>query len=1527
MSDDRLRGYLRRAVADLDDAKRRLREAEQSRHEPIAIVSAACRFPGGADTSERLWDLLAAGTDAISDFPMDRGWDLAALYDPEPGTPGRTYVRTGGFLHDAADFDADFFRMSPREARETDPQQRLLLETAWEAVERAGIAPTALRGTPTGVFAGVVYHDYSTDGGPGGLASVASGRIAYLMDLTGPVVTVDTACSSSLVALHWAVRALRSGECSLALVGGATVMAGPASFVGFSQDRGLSPDGRCRSFAAAADGTAWGEGAGMLLLERLGDARRNGHPVLAVVRGSAVNSDGASNGLTAPNGPAQQRLIRAALADARLRADQVDAVEAHGTGTTLGDPIEAEALLATYGRQRRDGRPLWLGSVKSNIGHTQAAAGVGGIIKLLEALRHETLPPTLHVDEPSGHVDWTTGDVRLLTEAVAWPAGDTPRRAAVSAFGLSGTNAHVILEEAPAEPAAGRVPPAAGSVPVLVSAHSAAALPAQAAALAAHLRARPDDRLSDLAYTVATGRAALPYRASVVAADPAGLLRGLDEIAAGERRPARHRPGGRTAVLFTGQGAQRLGMGRGLYERFPVFAGAFDEVLAGLVPGLRDVMWGGDAAALDRTGHAQGALFAVEVALFRLVESWGVVPAAVAGHSIGEVAAAHVAGVLSLSDACALVVARSRLMQALPVGGAMTVVEASEAEIGPYLGRVDLAAVNGLTSVVVSGAADAVAEVAAVFAGRGRRTRALRVSHAFHSTLMDPILDEFSTTIASLEYAVPAIPIVSTLTGRPATGDDLRSADYWTRQLRQPVRYADAVRALHDTGVTIAVEIGPDGVLSAMGPGCLDPEAAVTFVPLLKAGRPEPDELVGGLATAHDHGAAVDWPAFFAGTGAARTDLPTYRFQRSPYWRDTPAVTADPLAPLHYRVEWAPVDIGPGALTGRWLVLHGWADRRVTTVLDALAAHGAEVVAIPVSGLDRPAIAALLAAAPAALPAPVGVLSLLALDTTAHRDHPEISRGLADTVTLAQVLGDAGVTAPLWCLTQHAVAAGDRHDVDAGQSAVWGLGAGLALERPDTWGGLIDLPPVLGPATAGRLAAVLSGATGEDQVALRPDGAYARRLTRPSPGTTGDSWQPRGTVLVTGGTGALGGHVARWLATAGADRIVLVSRRGEAADGATELAAEITALGAEPVIVAGDVADRDALAAVLDRFPVDAVVHAAGTAQPMAPLEELTLAGFAATAGAKTTGAVHLDALLADTPLDAFILFSSGSAVWGSAAQAAYGSANAHLDGIAAARRARGGAAVSIGWGSWDAGMVDAPIAAAMRRIGAPAMNPALAVRALGRVGAGADPQPVIADIQWDRFSPAYTLARPRPLLHDLPEAAVAPSAPTAAVDTLAALSAADRADAIDRLVRTAVAGLLGYADPDAVDTDRPFTDLGFDSVSAVGLRTRLNERTGRNLPSTLVFDHVTPGALTDHLIGLYAADGAPPSAMDHLARLEQAVDAAAPDDPDRRPLAARLRALLGRLDGAADADDVNQRLDGATADDVLAFIDAEFGS
>ncbi|WP_216892789.1 type I polyketide synthase [Nocardia alni] len=921
ISSDRLVDYLRKATADLVRTREELARVRRENHEPIAIVGIGCRYPGGVSSAEGLWDLVRSGTDAVGEFPRDRGWDIDKLFDPDPDHAGTTYTREGGFLADATGFDAGFFGIGPREARSMDPQQRLFLEVSWEALEDAGIAPGVLRGSATGVYAGVMYEDYDQVASAAGsvaeghltassAGSVVSGRVCYTFGFEGPAVTVDTACSSSLVALHMASQALRRKEISLALAGGVTVMSTPRLLIDFARQRGLSPDGRCKAFSSGANGTGWAEGVGVLVLERLSDAHRLGHEVLAVVRGSAINQDGASNGLTAPSGPAQERVIRAALADAGLRPEEVDVVEAHGTGTPLGDPIEAQALLATYGQNRPE--PLWLGSFKSNIGHSQAAAGVGGVIKMVQALRHETLPRTLHMDEPSSHVDWTAGQVALLRESRPWPVGDRPRRAGISSFGISGTNAHVVVEQAPPAPASEHRP--AGGVdieplPMVLSAKTAPALAEQANRLRGWLIDHPEVDLSMAARALVEDRALLAYRAVVFGAGRDEMSIGLADLAAERLSPnvvRGERISGDTAFLFTGQGAQRVGMGAELHAVFPVFATTLDEICATLDPfvrpadrasdsawSLRELMFEGPAEVLDRTEFAQPALFAFEVALYRLLVSFGIEPDVVMGHSIGEFAAAYAAGVWSLPHACALVAARGRLMGALPSGGAMLAAAVSEQQarraIAEGAGQVWLAAVNGPEAVVFSGAADAIDGLEKLLADTGVKTSRLRVSHAFHSALMEPMMTRFQAVADRVSYSRPTIPMVSTVSGALAT-DELVDPGYWVRQVREAVRFTAGVDTVRGLGVRRFIEIGPDAVLAAMTGQCLAKDGRSQEGSLVVAGSRRSEQEIGQLlncvARIHVSGVAVDWGACFADRPRVRVALPTYPFQHEHYWLD-----------------------------------------------------------------------------------------------------------------------------------------------------------------------------------------------------------------------------------------------------------------------------------------------------------------------------------------------------------------------------------------------------------------------------------------------------------------------------------------------------------------------------------------------------------------------------------------------------------------------------------------------------------------
>ncbi|MFE2376599.1 type I polyketide synthase, partial [Streptomyces sp. NPDC059398] len=1568
-NEDKLRSYLKRAIADAQDARGRLREVQEQAAEPVAIVGMGCRFPGGVGSPEDFWELLASGSDAVGGFPTDRGWDLEGIYDPDGEREGTSYVAQGAFLQGVADFDPGFFGISPREALAMDPQQRLMLETAWETLERAGIDPSSLKESSTGVFAGGFASGYGIglswaageEGSgveghlmTGNATSVLSGRVSYALGLEGPAVTIDTACSSSLVALHLAVQALRMGECSLALAGGVTVLVSPGTFVEFSRQQGLSADGRCRAFSEDADGTGWAEGVGMLAVERLSDARRKGHRVLAVLRGSAVNQDGASNGLSAPNGPSQQRVIRAALANARLSAADVDVVEAHGTGTTLGDPIEAQALLATYGQERAGGAPLWLGAVKSNIGHTQAAAGVAGVIKMVLALQHERLPRTLHAGDPSSHVDWSAGEVRLLDESVAWPVGERPRRAGVSAFGISGTNAHVIIEEAPAveagEAAEPTVPVVSGAGAWVVSGRTAEGLAAQAGRLREWVTSRPGLEPADVAWSLATTRSAFEHRAVVLGTERDELMSAVSDLAAGVSSgavvsgvaPADARVG----LIFAGQGAQWAGMGRDLYAGSPVFAEVFDRVCGllelelGSSVRVRDVVLdadGVDGGLADQTLFAQAGLFAFEVALAGVLEASGVRPDAVVGHSVGEVAAAYVAGVVSLPDACRLVATRARLMQELPSGGAMAAVNASEAEVVASLvevsGDVAVAAVNGPDSVVVSGDAGAVDAVVELWREQGRRVRRLRVSHAFHSPAMDPVLTELASVAEGIEYCRPEIMWAGALSGELVSEPD---AGYWPAQTRQAVRFADAVAALAREGVSVFVEVGPDGSLSSLGPDAVAGVQSVepAFVPLQRRTDEGVASLLTGLARAFVSGAPVDWERVLP--VGEPVELPTYAFRHQRYWPEGilslappragggvdrivagteaeaefwAAVEGEDLTRLaetlevdgglsfrdvlpalaswrrreldrsltanwRYRTSWAVVtEPDSPVLPGTWLLVlaAGAGDEMRQRCTTALEARGAEVVVVEVGSgtVDRADVAALLRESVADASGVSGVLSLLALDETPLPEHSAVAGGLAATLALVQGLGDAGIGAPLWVATCGAVAAGPGEaPTRPVQAQVWGLGRVVALEHPDRWGGLIDLPESLDERAASRLAGALAGCD-ENEMAVRSTGLLGRRLSRVSRRGSGESRPERGSILITGGTGAVAGHVAHSLAGRGAERLVLTSRSGPSAEGSAALAAELAQAGTAVEIVACDVTERAQLVGLLHRIDAEgpalsSVLHTAAQLDD-GMVDGLTAPRLETVLRVKARGADLLDELTADRDLDAFVLFSAAAATLGGPGQGSYAAANAYLDALAENRRSRGLAGLAVAWGPWSGGGLAESSEAArsrMRQMPLPPMDPRLAARALGEALEGPDALVTVMDVDWEQLGSDAGAADVlgRPLLRDLPEARrrlVAAGNTLTVVHAegelarqLAGMGRSEQERVLTDVVRGEAAVVLGHPSAEAVEDRRAFKDLGFDSLTSVELRNRLNTATGLRLPATLVFDYPTPLALAVFLRG-----------------------------------------------------------------------------
>ncbi|MEU5425338.1 type I polyketide synthase [Streptomyces olivoreticuli] len=1558
--------------------------------EPIAVIGMSCRFPGQVRSPEELWELLAAGKDAVSPLPADRGWD-PDVYHPDPERAGKTSARAGGFLDGAAGFDAGFFGISPREAAAMDPQQRMLLELAWEAFERAGLDPASLRGSATGTFVSALSQAYGAGASAdadgyqltGTLPSVLSGRLAYLFDLAGPSVTVDTACSSSLVALHMACQSLRSGESGLALAGGATVLAGPDVLVSLSRHRVMAPDGRCKAFAESADGMGIAEGAGLLVLERLSDALRHGHPVLAVVRGSAVNSDGASNGLTAPSGPAQQRVIRQALANSGLSASEVDAVEAHGTGTALGDPIEAHALLATYGQDRGGNPPLLVGSVKSNIGHTQTAAGVAGVIKMVMALRHGRLPRTLHVTEPSSRIDWNAGALRLLTETTPWPALGRPRRCAVSAFGMSGTNAHAVLEQAPTpadEPVSGTDAPASaptgrpltaatasdGPAAWPLSGRSPAALRAQARKLLTHLENHPGLRPVDVGYSLATTRTALEHRAVLVGDGRAALHESLTALAQGAAHPGVLRgtapERGPVVFVFPGQDAAWPGMAAGLLDASPVFAARVDECRAALAPyidwSLTGVMRGerGAPPLEGRPDVQQPVLWAVMVSLAAVWRSLGVEPAAVVGHSQGEVAAACVSGGLSLEDGARVVALRSRLIrERLSGSGAMMSVMAPREQVQAVLdqvsGAVSIAAVNGPRIVTISGDPAALNEVERALSAAGlMRWRLPGVDFAAHSAHIDRIEPELLELLAGVRPRASEVPFHSTVTGgRLDTGE--LDARYWCRNLRQTVSFAETMTGLVREGHGVMIEVGPHPVL-AVGTSEIIENAGSPAVTLGTLRRDDGgwDRVLRSLGEAHAHGVPVDWPA--ALTGGRAVDLPTYAFQHESYWTAPP--TPEPRTPgsadgplweavgqrdaavlatligleaehkdaldavlpalsawrerqdrhalvgnLRYRTAWTPLRV-PAApsLTGTWLVVTtGGADD--ADVTDALTAHGARFRRAVLDGTctDPGTLMARLGD----LDRTAGVLSLLATAEEADTDRPALPAGPALTVSLTRALMSSGTRVPLWTVTRGAVSTGPADPVrDPRQAMTLGLARTAALETPSLRGGSADLPERLDAEAAGRLAALLSQGPGEEQAAVRSSGVLVRRLVK-APARAGSpaTWTPRGTTLITGGTGALGRRTARWLARQGAEHLVLLSRRGPAAPGAAELLAELNARGTTAEAVPCDLTDKDAVAAVLDELsangtPVRSVVHLAGT-RTLGPLATAGPGHVAEAVHAKVTGAAHLDELLDDKELDAFVLPSSVAGIWGVGDHAAQAAAGAYLEALAAQRRARGARATSVFFGPWEEAreQLGEPGSEQLLRTGVSFLDGDLALTGLAQALHEEESAPTVADIDWKRYLPVVTTAGPNPFFAELPEAQnLARPVPTTGdgefTTRLRSLPLTERRRLLLDLIRGEAAAALGHASGDAVAEHAVFRDNGMDSLAAVDLRNRLATATGTALPSTVVLTHPTPADLADHLLDHLATPSAPghgtvgASPTDLVARLHrEAVRTGRPDGAD----------------------------------------------
>ncbi|ACB75246.1 type I polyketide synthase [Opitutus terrae] len=1449
---------------------------------PLAVIGYALRFPG-ADTPEKLWELLRQGVDAISEVPRER-WDIDAFYDPDPAAPGKMVTRCGGFVSGAEQFDAGFFGISPREAEHMDPQQRLLLETAWEALERAGVAADALAGTPTGVFVGIGSQDYSqllvARGldtldpyvGSGNAHSVAAGRLAYTLGLQGPAVAIDTACSSSLVAIHLAAQSLRTGECEVALAGGVNLLLSPFITVNHSRARMLAPDGRCKAFDASADGFVRSEGCGIVVLKRLDAAQRDSDRILAVLRGSAVNQDGRTSGLTVPSGPAQQAVIRAALRQAGVTPAEVGYVEAHGTGTSLGDPIELGALQAVFGEGRPRGAPLRVGSIKTNLGHLESAAGVAGLIKAVLVLQHREIPPHLHFKNPTPHVPWSECALEVPTQPTPWPvaAGAGPRIVGVSSFGFGGTNAHLVLSEPPEQTAGASNTSGLDGVPLLLSARSEPALQALAQRYETFLRGT-GETWPVICCTAAIARSAFRHRLAVTAdrADKAAeriaaYLRGAatpDVFSGTVGEPPK------VAFLFSGQGSLYAGAGRELFAHEPVYRAALEECRA-----IVQARAGWDVVAaleseekLSHTEFGQVALFALQYALARTWQAWGVQPAVVLGHSVGEYAAACVAGVFTTEAALALLIERARLMGELPEDGAMLAVTGTEADVEEILARgdVELGAVNSPRQVVLTGERRRIEAARAELKARGVRAQLLAVRQGYHSRQMEPTLPAFRRAAAATAFrSERTCEFVSGVTGDVA-GAELGTADYWVKQIRQPVRFGAAAAAAERAGAQVVIEVGPRGLLIALAQQTWT-AGATEWLTSLRPGRGESAQLRASAGQAWVRGVPVRWREVIGRRTLGRAELPTYPFQRRRYWfEEGPTDTAAVVPAPAYVVGWEPQPAPPRGVhaDGAWCIVGDNLE-----LAAELRRFGEPVTDDPAS-------------------AQRGVVWCAAGEES---DGPQ----------LQAVLRAVRAPARLWVVTRGAVAVDevDGKNVRSAAAVAWSAAKIAALEYPELRVTRIDLGADVSMTT---LAVELRADHADDDVALRTAGRFGARLREhPLPATR---FVPRadGTYLITGGLGALGMRIAEWLVERGARHLLLLGRRGPSA------AAEATlqrwrVQGVTVTAQAVDVADRDALAAVLSGCtpPLRGVFHAAGVAGEK-PLNELTPADWEAGLRGKGQGARALDELTADQTLDVFVLFSSIASVWGSKAQAHYAAANGWLDALAVRRRAQGRPALSVSWGAWaGGGMATAEAASRLEAAGVRLLAPSSALAALERALTGDAPHVVVASVDWPRFRSIYEARGARSLFEALPTMDTTVSAPAAA--TVAAVVSAVRAAAPDQqlpllraYVQQVLAAILKLAPGELPDARQGFADLGVDSLMAVELKNRLARELGVTLPATLAFDYPDVERLARNLLTRLAPDASVTAGPTNDARqITEAQIAAASDAEVEALLLKKLKKL-----------------------------------
>ncbi|MDI3284906.1 type I polyketide synthase [Polyangium sp. 15x6] len=1557
---------LQRAIAALEKMKARLDAVERASNEPLAVVGMGCRFPGGGEGPEAFWQVLANGVDAVREIPATR-WPSTAMPAHRPE------VRWAALLDDVAGFDPSFFGISPREAESLDPQQRMLLEVTWEALEDAAQRPDLIMGSQTGIFLGICSTDYQQAvvaalAGrydayctTGNMFSTAAGRLAFFLGAQGPTISMDTACSSSLVAMAQACQSLRARDCDLALVGGVNAILSPVSMLLLAETQALSPDGRCKTLDARANGFVRGEGCGILVLKRLSDALRDGDRIRALVRGWAVNQDGRSTGLTTPNVLSQQAMLRQALERARLTPADIGYIEMHGTGTSLGDPIEAESLREVFGEPSKDGSSCVLGAVKTNIGHLEGAAGVAGVIKAILAMEHERIPKNLHFRRLNPRISMEGTPFVIPAESVPWLRGQKVRRAGVSSFGISGTNAHVILEEAPLDE--GKAPAKEASAYLLpLSAKSPEALSAAARSYAEWLSRDDEMPLHDVTYTASVRRMHHEHRLAVVGATREALAANLSSFARGEsssgwahgKTSTQGRP--KVAFVFSGQGSQWAEMGRKLQEEEPVFRAKLAEVgeLLRAHTGLSlldELAAPEERSRLGETEIVQPALFALEVALAELLKSWGVVPDAVIGHSVGEVAAAHVAGALSLADAVRLVVLRGRIMQRATGHGKMAWVSLPADEAAKAIaGREDvlaIGAVNDPTSVVLSGETAALEELVAKLSAQGVVVRPLRVNYAFHSPQMEPLARALVEELGRVDAEAGSIPMYSTVTGARLLGTALDAA-YWGRNVRGTVDLVGAVSAALGDEHRVLVEVGPHPVVLTNLQQCIESRGvSASAVPTLRRQSEERRAMLEALGRLHVEGVEIDWKRLYPAGGRV-VSLPAYPWQRERFWIEwsgqtaiAPAPHMDPLAELLHALEWRPQEpvtapMDTAERTGAWLIScdEGGVGEAVAALLEK---QGQTCVRVRVGARFAqlgPRSFALDPANPeehdlllrhAFVDAGCrGIVHLMALDATPTEQTTEETlardqaRGFLAAIHLLQAVLRHGWrdNPPLWLVTRGVARAGAQPVTCVSQAPMWGLGRTIALEFSDLTCKLVDLSPAAHPDEARWLLRELTAGGSEDQIALRNEGRYVARMARVPADTlpsAGAVLRPDATYLITGGLGALGLATAQWMVEAGARHLALVGIKGPSA-AASEVLRGLGEAGARVLVLQGDVARREEVASILEEIerqapPLRGIVHAAGVAPEPAPLIELGRETFEHVIAPKVAGTWNLHALTLGMPLDFFVLYSSASALLGLVGKASYAGANAFLDAMASFRHGRGLSGMSIQWGAFvRVGMTQHGSAAA--RLGAGmGLTPAEGTTALARLLAHPRPEIGVLRFSMQQWREIFPQLAGHPFWSEF--ATEAGSAPEVAAPAQGFRSTLERAAPEERivLVEALVLERIGQVlHREAVRIDRlaPFSALGMDSLMSLELRNRLEPGFGLKISAAQMFAHPTAAALAAHLLDRLALPDAEATPADEPARApaHEAAPAADPQSADslaEDDVEARLRAKLAALDALLD--------------------------